>query len=242
MTPNDAGLEIRRRTRRSFLVGGAATVAGLGAWEWLKTRPEDGGMVWPVRRVLRANEKIARAYFSDGHLAAAYDPAKSVMPRRNGMEGLDDEVDLAEWKLEVALPGGRKLSLDLDDIKRLPRIEMVTELRCIEGWSQVVHWTGVRLRDFAAKYQAETPYISLETPGAGYYVGLDSASAQHPQTLLCYGMQDAPLTPDHGAPLRLVTPVKYGIKSIKRIGTIRFQETRPADYWAEQGYDWYAGL
>jgi len=48
--------------------------------------------------------------------------------------------------------------------------------------------------------------------------------------------------PEHGAPLRLATPVKYGIKNIKRIGTIRFTNTRPADYWAERGYDWYAGL
>jgi DMSO/TMAO reductase YedYZ molybdopterin-dependent catalytic subunit len=49
------------------------------------------------------------------------------------------------------------------------------------------------------------------------------------------------LTPDHGAPLRLVIPVKYGIKSLKQIGAIRFTDRRPADYWAERGYDWYAG-
>jgi len=45
-----------------------------------------------------------------------------------------------------------------------------------------------------------------------------------------------------GAPLRLVTTVKYGIKSIKRIGTITFADERPRDFWAERGYDWYAGL
>jgi DMSO/TMAO reductase YedYZ molybdopterin-dependent catalytic subunit len=50
-----------------------------------------------------------------------------------------------------------------------------------------------------------------------------------------------PLTPPHTAPLRLAIPVKYGIKNLKRIGTIRFTDVRPADYWAEQGYDWYAG-
>ncbi len=67
------------------------------------------------------------------------------------------------------------------------------------------------------------------------------ASALHPQTLLAYEMAGSALTLEHGAPLRLVTPVKYGIKSIKRIGTIRFTNDRPADYWAERGYDWYAG-
>jgi hypothetical protein len=239
---NDVDGEIRRRTRRSFLVGGAAAIGGAGAWVWLRTRSQQDDLPWPVRRVLGANEKIARAYFSDGHLAATFDPAKAGMPRRNGMEGLDDDFDAAQWKLHVVTPGGRELSLTLDDIKALPRVEMTTELRCIEGWSQVVHWAGARLRDFAAKHQMQSEYVGLETPDAGYYVGLDSDSALHPQTLLCYEMQGAPLTPAHGAPLRLVTPVKYGIKSIKRIGAIKFQDSRPADYWAEQGYDYYAGL
>jgi DMSO/TMAO reductase YedYZ molybdopterin-dependent catalytic subunit len=81
----------------------------------------------------------------------------------------------------------------------------------------------------------------METPDGGYYIGLDRESALHPQTLLCYEMNGEPLTSDHGAPLRLVIPVKYGIKHIKRIGTIRFTRERPADYWAVQGYVWYAG-
>ena len=84
-------------------------------------------------------------------------------------------------------------------------------------------------------------YAALETPDGDYYVGLDMASALHPQTLLCYEMDGQPLTPEHGAPLRLVIPVKYGIKNLKQIGTIRFTDVRPADYWAERGYDWYAG-
>ncbi len=127
---------------------------------------------------------------------------------------------------------------------------MVTELKCIEGWSTIVHWAGARLFDFAnitglgirADGQRDWPdYVSLETPDGAYYVGLDRASAQHPQTLLCYEMDGQPLTADHGAPLRLVIPVKYGIKNLKRIGTIRFGDIRPRDYWAERGYDWYAG-
>ncbi len=84
-------------------------------------------------------------------------------------------------------------------------------------------------------------YVSLETEDGGYYVGLDMESALHPQTLLCYEMNGKPLTAPHGAPLRLAIPVKYGIKNIKRIGTIRFTDRRPPDYWAERGYDWYAG-
>lgn len=238
----DVDREIRRRTRRSFLVGGAAALAGAGAWPWLRTRPQENELPWPVRRALGANEKIARAYFSDSHLAATFDLAKSGMPRRNGMLGMEDDLDLTQWKLRLIPAAGPEVALGLNDIKALPRVEMITELRCIEGWSQVVHWAGARFSDFAAKYGVKAPYVSLETPDSEYYVGLDSDSAMHPQTLLCYEMQGAPLTNDHGAPLRLVTPVKYGIKNIKRIATIKFQESRPADYWAEQGYDWYAGL
>ena len=50
------------------------------------------------------------------------------------------------------------------------------------------------------------------------------------------------LTAEHGAPLRLYLSVKYGFKSLKRVGLIRFSDRRPSDYWGERGYDWYAGL
>ena len=67
-------------------------------------------------------------------------------------------------------------------------------------------------------------------------------SALHPQTILCYEHNGKPLPPEHGAPLRLIIPVKYGIKNLKRIGTMFFDDKRPDDYWAERGYDYYSGL
>jgi DMSO/TMAO reductase YedYZ molybdopterin-dependent catalytic subunit len=153
--------------------------------------------------------------------------------------------------------------LTMDDVKALPRTEMITELKCIEGWSTVTHWAGVRFSDFVEKFipkrfysreflslrkgtgsKGDTSfpdYVSLVTPDGGYYVGMDLQSMLHPQTLLCYEMNFAPLTIEHGAPLRLVTPMKYGIKNIKRIGRIEFTDERPKDFWAESGYDWYSG-
>ena len=71
---------------------------------------------------------------------------------------------------------------------------------------------------------------------------MERSDRPQPQTLLCYEMNGEPLNLDPGAPLRLAIPVKYGIKNIKRIGTIKFTNERPADYWAEQGYDYYSGL
>jgi DMSO/TMAO reductase YedYZ molybdopterin-dependent catalytic subunit len=85
-------------------------------------------------------------------------------------------------------------------------------------------------------------YVSMSTADGGYYVGLDMASAMQIQTLLCYEMSGAPLEDEHGAPLRLCVPTKYGIKNIKQIAKISYMEERPKDYWAERGYDWYAGL
>lgn len=250
---------MRQQTRRSFLGLGVGFLAGFGAWEWLTSRREIDGIPWPFRKALETNEQLARDYFRTKQLSPTYAPDRVSADRVNGDVGLDDEIDVAAWKLQVeglASQGG-PLTLDLNAIKQLPRVDMTTELKCIEGWSAVVHWAGARFTDFMKVYPPQTisgdaldfdhaedlpPYVSMETPDGEYYVGLDMESALHPQTLLCYERNGEPLSQEHGAPLRLVIPVKYGVKNLKRIGTIRYSGLRPADYWAERGYDWYIGL
>ncbi|MDU0370063.1 molybdopterin-dependent oxidoreductase [Hymenobacter endophyticus] len=244
---DDAALaEVRRRSRRSFLVGGTAAVLGLLGWRWASTGSEADGISRPLRSVLDANGQLAGEYFSSAHLAPVYPKSRARMPRTNGRVGLKTALDPAAWRLRVTpSAGGAAREFTLADIQALPRIEMTTELKCIEGWSTVVTWAGARFADFLARFplaDAAAPFVNLTTPDGKYYVGLDMASALHPQTLLCYEMNGAPLTPEHGAPLRLVTPVKYGIKHIKRLGTISFPPQRPADYWADRGYDWHSGL
>ena len=105
---------------------------------------------------------------------------------------------------------------------------------------------GKQLISFAKKYnltsQTQMNYVGLITPDKGYYVGIDMPAIMHPQTLLCYEMNGKPLPMNQGYPLRLIIPVKYGIKNIKRIGTIFFSDEPPPDYWAERGYDYYSGL
>jgi len=166
----------------------------------------------------------------------------------NGDYGLDDDMDPEAWRLQVntGKSTGLSLTLTLNDIKALPRVTEIVKFYCIEGWSTVVKWTGTRFSDFTQNYYhpgTRLPqYVYMETPDSTYYVGLDSKSAMHPQTLLCYERNGQPLEDEHGAPLRLVMPVKYGIKNIKRIGLIRYTDSRPKDYWAERGYDWFAGL
>ena len=147
------------------------------------------------------------------------------------------------------LPGTPGLLLKTDDfVPRLPRHELVLQFKCIEGWSQIVQWAGVRFADFLemfppAPIDGKDPrYVYMETPDGDYYVGYDLHDLRHPQALLVTEMMGAPLTQYHGAPLRLYTPAKYGYKQIKRIGLIAYTNRKPDDYWTELGYDWYAGL
>jgi DMSO/TMAO reductase YedYZ molybdopterin-dependent catalytic subunit len=250
--------QLRRMTRRGFARGGAAALAGYAGWRWILSRSQADGLPWPLRRVLEFDERVARGLSRSARLSPEFPRTAARMPRFNGAIGLASDLDPAAWRLRVigSAGEGASRSFTLDEIKRLPRVEMTTELRCVEGWSDVVHWAGARLTDLAeatglAARDGQTDgqglpgnlldYASVETPDGRYYVGLDMASALHPQTLLCYEMDGQPLAPEHGAPLRLATPLKYGIKNLKRIGTIRFTDARPADYWAERGYDWYAG-
>lgn len=251
---NDADVEaeVRRHTRRNFIVAGAAAAAGLGGWKWLRSRPAEGGAAWPLRRVLAANERIAGAFFDPNRLSRTYDPSQVMRPARvNGGIGLAANADAENWRLNiegaaaaVAEGAASPVALTLDDLRAFPRRELTTELRCIEGWTMIVHWTGVRLADVMARFPPPRPvrYLSMETPGRGYYVGLDIASAMHPQTLLAWAINGEPLSWQHGAPLRLAIPIKYGVKNIKRIATIRYTDIRPADFWGERGYDWYCGL
>jgi DMSO/TMAO reductase YedYZ molybdopterin-dependent catalytic subunit len=251
--------EMGRRTRRSFLVGGVAALAGLGTWSWLSTATEEDNLPWPLRRFLVFNRGAAELLGSPRQLAPTF-PADSVVDpaRVNGLIGLSSEVDPAGWQIEVEHESRPARALTLQAILTLPRLDLITELKCVEGWSTVIHFGGVRFRDFVTSFGLATRsgrapdlegnpsdlyrYVYLATPDDSYHVGLDMASALHPQTLLCDTMNGQPLTRAHGAPLRLYLAVKYGYKSLKRIGRIRFQDTPPADYWATRGYDWYAGL
>jgi DMSO/TMAO reductase YedYZ molybdopterin-dependent catalytic subunit len=234
--------ELQRLTRRGFLTMGIAAGAGFASWKWLRTRPRVDGVAWPFRRVLEANEALSRGYFSTARLSPTFRRSDISRARINGRLGLTSPLDLDAWRLRIE-GAAEPLMLTIDDIRALPVHEMITELRCIEGWSTIVQWKGARLADLMAKHPPaqRSGFVSLETPDRGYYVGLDLESAIHPQTLLAYEMNGQPLPPLHGAPLRLAIPVKYGIKNIKRIGAIRYTNIRPGDFWAERGYDWYAG-
>ena len=255
LTPEAAKKQMSQRSRRNFLTGGAAALIGVVGWKWMPDETKQALLT----KTFRFNERVSQLFYRPSRLSPEF-PLDRVSPRRmNGAAGLSEDFDAASWRLSIGGLANRAddLVLSLADIKKLPRTEMTTQLKCVEGWSIIVNWAGVRFSDLAAAYLPKThdgsqpdvfnhpeklvPYVGLTTPNEEYYVGWDMPSILHPQTLLAYEMNGEPLLPEHGAPLRLASPTKYGIKQIKRIGRIEFTADRPKDYWAEQGYDWYSG-
>src|ERR1700744_599587 len=88
---------LRRRSRRSFLVGGAAALGGAGFYAWLKTRSGDDEVPWPLRRVLEFNDRVDRGYFNESRLAPTFDPKYAGEPKVNGDIGMDVEIDPDIW-------------------------------------------------------------------------------------------------------------------------------------------------
>ena len=242
MSEADAKREMSTRSRRGFLVGGMAGLLGIFGWRWMPDETKNA----LLRRTFEFNESVSQVFYSPKRLAPEFPPSRITAARYNGAMGLESEITTSAWRLNVTGIGGGS-AFTIDQIRAMPRTEMITEFKCIEGWSTIVHWAGVRFSDLVAACCSNSPselpqYVSMKTPDEKYYVGWDIEAILHPQTLLAYEMNGAELTNEHGAPLRLASPTKYGIKQIKRIGSVEFTNERPRDYWAENGYDWYAGL
>ena len=239
---------IIKRTVISFFFFFILAAGAFLGWKWLRNQPPTAdGTSKSLRNVLNINESVFRGLLSNNNLAKEYPVSAAVKNARvNGNAGMSDGFDPAAWKMQVVKRNGDTLKITLDDIKKLPKTETIFNFKCIEGWSEITHWGGVRFADFIRAYGLEEErgikYVGLSTPDNGYYVGIDMASALHPQTLLCYELNDQPLPMNQGYPLRLIIPVKYGIKSLKRIGSMYFDNERPKDYWAERGYDYFSGL
>lgn len=254
----DSRKKMRQMTRRGLVWGAIAVLFADKGWQWLASRRQINGVPWPMAVALRVNEQLARDLFNEKALANEYSPSEAQDVIDNGDIGRPKNTEFSTWKGTLSDDNwSDDRTITMAEILALPKIQMTTELRCIEGWSRIISWGGCRLVDFISAHPPKPrsgskidlsdlttlpEYVGISTESGDYYVGLDVTSAIHPQTLLCFEMNGQPLQPDHGAPLRLVIPTKYGIKNIKWIGKITYTDTRPDDYWADQGYDWYAGL
>ncbi len=269
--------KIRSRSRRDFLLLGAGALAAAGGLWWLlpdETRQKhltprlrdwlnslEGRLgASPARRenllnrALTFDDDVAEALYSPDRSVRTYSKSQ-VTPLRNNYNGATPDASyLPGWTLTVSgLDSGRVERFTISDlIARFARREQVTRICCVEGWSAVAWWGGLRFADFLtafppradARWARLDSAVNLDSSGQSdpYYVSIDLPTARHPQTLLATHLSGSPLPIAHGAPLRLLAPMKLGLKNIKAVTSIAYSVEEPADYWNERGYSRYDGL
>lgn len=147
------------------------------------------------------------------------------------------------WSLEVTGAVERPVRLSRAELAKLPSITHRVNHYCVEGWTAVMEWTGVRVSELArlVGLEPDVAYVDFESFDSGYHESWDLESAMHSQTLIAYGAQGDWITPARGAPARLHSPVKLGYKSVKYLTRVVFLPNRTGGYWSDRGYEWYAG-
>src|SRR6266498_4009906 len=188
--------------------------------------------------VSRLNDWVGeKVLFSPGRLARQYDVSERTarLPSYFISRTTPMLQDPAAWRLRV------------DGLVRRPqqlsRTTYTVKHHCVEGWSAIATWHGVPVSAVAERCEMlpQARYVRFDSFDSGYSNGWDLATAMHPQTILAYGMNDNPLPPTHGAPLRLYSPTKLGYKMTKYLVSVTFTDQRPGGYWEDQGYPWFAG-
>ena len=224
-------------SRRTLIVGAALGVAGCEVH-----RPRSG----ILGRADAVNERAQRALFRPGKHASAPPLAASTPLDAFPEYHLSDEAPLppAGWVLRVGGLVERPLALGLDDLKRMTRTAVRVRHHCVEGWTAVASWNGVSVADIAARVGArrDATCVEFRSFDMDYWSSWDRESAEHPQTILAYGMNGEPLSPGHGAPLRLYSAVKLGYKMVKYLTEVNFLPRQTGGTWENQGYEWFAGV
>jgi DMSO/TMAO reductase YedYZ molybdopterin-dependent catalytic subunit len=230
----------RSRTRRELLKMLPLAAAGV-----LFT---DRGRTSLLQSGLAFSDRAADLTFRSAHLAQTLADRELTPLERfpvNSYLVADPEIDLDGWRLDVSGLVARAGAYTLDDVKRLPKVTQNTRHLCIEGWDVIGNFGGASIADFLDHVGAAPEARFLEVRCEDdYFESIDLASARHRQSLLCYEMYGAPLTREHGAPLRLVMPTKLGYKQAKYVVEMKLTSVLPArrGYWEDQGYPWYGGL
>jgi DMSO/TMAO reductase YedYZ molybdopterin-dependent catalytic subunit len=256
---------LRRRTRRDVLLFGAgavATLAGAGSLLpqdtltrlGLRGKMNPPGKEWLLNRALRIDDDVAEALYSGNRMVPTYNKSQ-ITPLKNNYNGATpDPRYIPWWHLTLdGLASGESVALDIRGLMtRFSIHEQITRLVCVEGWSAIAWWAGLRFYDLLrayppmsqAKWAKVESSVNLDASGSPdpYFMSLDLATAHHSQTLLATHFNGEPLTVDHGAPLRLLVPVKLGLKNVKAITRITYSAEEPKDYWAERGYSRYDGI
>jgi DMSO/TMAO reductase YedYZ molybdopterin-dependent catalytic subunit len=256
---------LRNRTRREVLafgIGAAAVTTGAGyllpqnTLSRLGVRREmnSRGKEWLLNNALRVDDDVAEALYSHNRMVPTYTKFQ-ITPIKNNYNGVTPDAGyVSGWNLTLeGLASGLSVRLDIRTLmNRFSAHEQITRFVCVEGWSAIAWWAGLRfddlLRAYPPKSQAKwarvASSVNLDSSGSPdpYFVSIDLATARHPQTLLATHLDGQPLMVEHGAPLRLLVPVKLGLKNVKAITRITYSAEEPGDYWVQYGYSSYDGI
>jgi DMSO/TMAO reductase YedYZ molybdopterin-dependent catalytic subunit len=252
--------------RRAWLRAALAAPMGLAAsgCERITQSPA-------VNHVLDQGETLTRRVqgllVGPGALAREYSP-KDISPdfKANGTTQPDSDAyralsasNFADWRLEIGGLVERPLRLSLAELRAEPSRSQITRHDCVEGWSGIAQWRGARLSPllrraglkpgarYIAFFCADTLELTLDGTG-DYYETIAIADAFHPQTILAYEMNGAPLPVANGAPIRLRLERQLGYKMAKYVMRIEAIESFDklgrgrGGYWEDRGYQWYAGI
>ena len=108
---------------------------------------------------------------------------------------------------------------------------------------EILRFAGVSMREIAkvAGARPEASFVDFQSFDDGYHESWDLESTMHPQTMIVYAKDGAPLTPAYGAPARLHSPIKLGYKNTKYLTKVVFMAKRNGGYWSDKGYEWFGG-
>ncbi|HWX31404.1 MAG TPA: molybdopterin-binding protein [Steroidobacteraceae bacterium] len=218
-------------------------------------------LTYKVQRFLIGAHRLAPEY-SEADISPTFRPNGSIDPQDEDYLKLVGN-HFTDWRLKVHGLVERELSLSLEQLRALPTRTQITRHDCVEGWSCIAKWTGVPLKElllragvrsearFAVFHCADTlddGSESVDPEKTRYYESIDLIDAAHPQTIVAYDMNGAPLTVRHGAPLRLRVERQLGYKMAKYIMRIELVQSLSGlhggqgGYWEDRGYEWYAGI
>jgi DMSO/TMAO reductase YedYZ molybdopterin-dependent catalytic subunit len=248
-------------TRRTIL-SGAAGSAGLllsgcdrlahnDSFRHLLFREDD--IHRSLQRALSNRYSLAKE-FSAAEMSPVFRANGSVNPGTDEYRGYIAN-NFADYRLRIDGLVNRPLNISMAQLKSLPARTQITRHDCVEGWSAIGKWHGPMLGTIlkAADVKTNARYVIFHCAdlfhGTNYYTSIDMFDAFHPQTVLAWAMNDAPLTVAHGAPIRLRAERHLGYKQAKYVMRIEAVESLTAigggkgGYWEDNvDYDTYAGI
>jgi DMSO/TMAO reductase YedYZ molybdopterin-dependent catalytic subunit len=202
-----------------------------------------------VQRVLngmsRWNDRVQAALFDANRLAPEFPESAITRPFPfNAYYRIEEvrRVDPNGYRLEVSGLVRERKPWTLPELYALPQTSQVTRHICVEGWSAIGKWSGVRFSDFLQRIGADTTakYVGFRCAD-DYSTSIDMPTALHPQTQLTFRFADQILPAQYGFPMKLRIPTKLGFKNPKHIMALFVTNDYPGGYWEDQGYNWYSG-